>query len=69
MTPVERLLAKLPDAKQTGKGWSARARPTKTGGQAFAFREGDNGRRAAALSRGLRTGGGGLRHRADVLPT
>ena len=24
MTPVERLLAKLPDAKQAGKGWSAR---------------------------------------------
>jgi hypothetical protein len=44
MTPVERLLAKLPDAKQAGKGWSARCPAHVDRRASLSIGEGENGR-------------------------
>lgn len=43
MTPVERLLDKLPDAKPTGKGWSARCPAHEDRRASLSVSEGDNG--------------------------
>ena len=43
-TPVDRLLAKLPDAKQAGKGWSARCPAHEDGRASLSIAEGDDGR-------------------------
>jgi hypothetical protein len=43
-TPVERLLAKLPDAKQAGKGWSARCPAHEDRRASLSIAEGDDGR-------------------------
>src|SRR5688500_12259879 len=42
--PVERLLAKLPDAKQVGKGWSARCPAHEDRRASLSIAEGDDGR-------------------------
>ena len=44
MTPVERLLAKLPDAKQAGKGWSARCPAHEDRRASLSIGEGEDGR-------------------------
>ena len=44
MTPVELLLSKLPDAKKTGKGWSARCPAHDDQNPSLAISEGDDGR-------------------------
>ena len=44
MTPVERLLTKLPDAKQAGKGWSARCPAHEDKRPSLSVHEGDDGR-------------------------
>lgn len=44
MMPVERLLAKLPDAKQSGKGWSARCPAHEDRRASLSIAEGDDGR-------------------------
>jgi hypothetical protein len=44
MTPVERLLSKLPDAKQTGKGWLARCPAHEDRRASLSVGEGDDGR-------------------------
>ena len=44
MTPVERLLAKLPDAKHAGKGWSARCPAHEDRRASLSVAEGDDGR-------------------------
>ena len=44
MTPVERQLAKLPDAKQAGKGWSARCPAHDDRRPSLSVSEGDDGR-------------------------
>lgn len=44
MTPVERLLAKLPDAKRAGKGWSARCPAHEDRRASLSISEGDDGR-------------------------
>ena len=43
-TPVERILAMLPDAKQTGKGWSARCPAHEDRRASLSIAEGDDGR-------------------------
>ncbi len=43
MTPVERLLAKLPEAKQSGKGWSARCPAHEDRRASLSISQGDNG--------------------------
>ncbi len=43
-TPVERLLAKLPDAKQSGEGWSARCPGHDDRRASLSIHEGDDGR-------------------------
>ena len=43
MTPTERLLAKLPDAKRVGKGWSARCPAHDDRRASLSISEGDNG--------------------------
>lgn len=43
MTPIERVLAKLPDAKRTGKGWSARCPAHDDRRASLSISEGDNG--------------------------
>ncbi len=42
-TPTERLLAKLPDAKKSGKGWSARCPAHEDRRASLSISEGDNG--------------------------
>ena len=44
MTPIERLLAKLPDAKQAGKGWSARCPAHEDRRASLSIAEGAGGR-------------------------
>ncbi len=44
MTPVERLLAKLPDAKQAGNGWSARCPAHEDRRASLSIGEGEDGR-------------------------
>ncbi|MCC7085191.1 MAG: hypothetical protein IT427_09315 [Pirellulales bacterium] len=44
MTPVERLLAKLPDAKPAGKGWAARCPAHEDRRASLSIAEGDDGR-------------------------
>lgn len=44
MTPVKRLLAKLPDAKKTRKGWSARCPAHEDRRASLSIAEGDDGR-------------------------
>ena len=44
MTPVERILAKLPDAKQYGKGWSARCPAHEDRRASLSIAEGDDSR-------------------------
>ena len=44
MTPVERLLAKLPDAKTSGDGWSARCPAHDDQRASLSITEGDDGR-------------------------
>ncbi|MBX3435418.1 MAG: DUF3987 domain-containing protein [Pirellulales bacterium] len=44
MTPVERLLAKLPDAKQAGKGWAARCPAHEDRRASLSIGEGEDGR-------------------------
>jgi Protein of unknown function (DUF3987) len=44
MTPVERLLSKLPDAKRAGKGWSARCPAHEDRRASLSIGEGDDGR-------------------------
>ncbi|MCO6458765.1 MAG: hypothetical protein J5I93_25945 [Pirellulaceae bacterium] len=44
MTPVERLLAKLPDAKQAVKGWSARCPAHEDRRASLSIGEGEDGR-------------------------
>lgn len=44
MTPVERILANLPDAKQSGKGWSARCPAHEDRRASLSIGEGDDGR-------------------------
>ncbi len=44
MTPVERLLGKLPDAKQAGKGWSAQCPAHDDRRASLSISEGDDGR-------------------------
>ena len=43
-TPVERILAKLPDAKQSGKGWSAHCPAHEDRRASLSIAEGDDGR-------------------------
>ena len=43
MTPIERLLGKLPDAKQAGKGWSAQCPAHEDGRASLSIGEGENG--------------------------
>ena len=44
MTPIERLLAKLPDAQKTATGWSARCRAHEDRRASLSIAEGDDGR-------------------------
>lgn len=44
MTPVERLLSKLPDAKQAGKGWAARCPAHEDRRASLSIGEGEDGR-------------------------
>ncbi len=44
MTPVDRVLEKLPDAKKTTKGWSARCPAHEDGTASLSIAEGDDGR-------------------------
>jgi hypothetical protein len=44
MTPIERVLAKLPDAKQAGKGWSARCPAHEDRRASLSIAEGHDGR-------------------------
>jgi len=44
MTPVERLLSKLPDAKEAGKGWSARCPAHEDRRASLSICEGNDGR-------------------------
>src|SRR5687768_125943 len=44
MAPVERLLARLPDAKRAGKGWSARCPAHSDRRASLSIAEGDDGR-------------------------
>lgn len=44
MTPVERLLARLPDAKQVGKNWSARCPAHEDRRASLSVAEGDDGK-------------------------
>ena len=44
MTPVERLLAKLPDARRAGKGWSARCPAHEDRRASLSIGEGEDGR-------------------------
>lgn len=43
MTPMERILSKLPDAKRAGKGWSARCPAHEDRRASLSVSEGDNG--------------------------
>ncbi|MEN6405432.1 MAG: hypothetical protein ABFC77_03070 [Thermoguttaceae bacterium] len=43
MTPTERILSKLPDAKKTAKGWSARCPAHEDRRASLSISEGDNG--------------------------
>jgi len=43
MTPVERVLAKLPGAKKSGKGWSARCPAHEDRNPSLSVSEGDDG--------------------------
>ena len=44
MTPVERMLETLPDAKQSGKGWSARCPAHEDRRASLSIAQGDDGR-------------------------
>jgi hypothetical protein len=78
MTPVERLLAKLPDAKQTGKGWSARCPAHEDRRASLSIGEGADGRamvkchagcKADAICAALGLRVLDLMPTADMLPT
>jgi len=72
MTPVERLLAKLPDAKQSGKGWSARCPAHEDRRASLSIGEGDDGRALVHCHAGCKPdaicAALGLRA-ADLMPT
>jgi len=54
-TPVERLLEKLPDAKQVGKGWSARCPAHEDRRPSLSVAEGDDGRALVRCHAGCTT--------------
>jgi len=54
MTPVETLLAKLPDAKKNGDGWSARCPAHEDGRASLSIAEGDDGRALVKCHAGCR---------------
>ena len=53
-TPVERLLAKLPDATKAGKGWSARCPAHEDRRASLSIGEGDDGRALIRCHAGCR---------------
>lgn len=55
MTPVERILSKLPDAKQSGKGWSARCPAHEDRRASLSIAEGDDGRALVKCHAGCKT--------------
>jgi len=71
-TPVERLLAKLPDAKRSGKGWSARCPAHDDRRASLSIAEGDDGRALVKCHAGCTVdaicAAVGLRV-ADLMPT
>jgi hypothetical protein len=72
MTPVERLLSKLPDAKHAGKGWSARCPAHEDRRASLSIGEGDDGRALVKCHAGCSVdavcGALGLRV-VDLMPT
>lgn len=72
MTPVETLLSKLPDARQTGKGWSARCPAHGDRRASLSIAEGKDGRALAKCHAGCKVeaicSALGLRV-ADLMPT
>lgn len=54
-TPVERLLAQLPDAKQAGKGWSARCPAHEDRRASLSIAEGEDGRALVNCHAGCET--------------
>lgn len=72
MTPVERLLSKLPDAKQAGKGWSARCPAHEDRRASLSVGEGEDGRALVKCHAGCTfnaiCGAVGLRV-VDLMPT
>jgi len=72
MTPVERLLSKLPGAKQAGKGWAARCPAHEDRRASLSIAEGDDGRALVKCHAGCKAdaicGAVGLRV-VDLMPT
>ncbi len=71
-TPIERLLAKLPDARKAGKGWSARCPAHEDRRASLSVAEGDDGRALVRCHAGCTAyaicAAVGLRV-ADLMPT
>ena len=72
MSPVERILGKLPDAKQSGSGWTARCPAHEDRRASLSIAEGDDGRVLVRCHAGCKVGAicaaVGL-HVADLMPT
>ncbi len=72
MSPVERILGKLPDAKQSGNGWSARCPAHEDRRASLIIAEGDDGRVLVKCHAGCKVdaicAAVGL-HVADLMPT
>ena len=59
MTPVERVLSKLPEAKRNGKGWHARCPAHDDRQPSLSIAEGDDGRALMHCHAGVRNTGRG----------